>query len=268
MVHPRAAGCRRHGVRRVTAAARTAVVTGATSGIGRAAALALGDAGWWVLAGGRDTDRGAALAGALADRSGGAFLPGDIAEPDTAERLVGRAMEATGRLDLVVYCAGIHFLATVEHTATAAWDRLLATNLRGAMLVSRAAIPRLRDRGGGVIVNVGSEAGVAAIPNQAAYNVSKAALAMLTKSIAVDHAADGIRAVCVSPGTTRTPLVEQSIKAAEDPDAHERWLAARRPAGRLGRPEEIAAAIVFVASDQASFMTGSELIVDGGYTAA
>jgi hypothetical protein len=246
---------------------KAAVVTGATSGIGRAAALALGDAGWWVLAGGREPERGAEVAAELGRRAGGEFLAANLIADGAAERLVGRAVEATGRLDLVVYSAGVHFLATVEETDVGDYDRLMATNLRGAVLLARAAVPTMRASGGGVIVNVSSEAGIVAVPGQVAYNVSKAGLLMLTRSIAVDHAKDGIRAVSVCPGTTRTPLVDRAIRSASDPEAHERRLASSRPAGRLGTPEEIAATIVFVASDQASFMTGSEIVVDGGYTA-
>jgi hypothetical protein len=246
---------------------KAAVVTGATSGIGRAAALALGDAGWWVLAGGREPERGAEVAAELGRRAGGEFLAANLIADGAAERLVGRAVEATGRLDLVVYSAGVHFLATVEETDVGDYDRLMATNLRGAVLLARAAVPTMRASGGGVIVNVSSEAGIVAVPGQVAYNVSKAGLLMLTRSIAVDHAKDGIRAVSVCPGTTRTPLVDRAIRSASDPEAHERWLASSRPANRLGAPEEIAATIVFVASDQASFMTGSEIVVDGGYTA-
>jgi NAD(P)-dependent dehydrogenase (short-subunit alcohol dehydrogenase family) len=246
---------------------KTAIVTGATSGIGRAAALALGDAGWWVMAGGREPERGAEVAAELGKRAGGEFVAADLTSDGVAERLVGRAVEATGRLDLVVYSAGVHFLADVEETDVGDYDQLMATNLRGAVLLARAAVPAMRASGGGVIVNVSSEAGIVAVPGQVAYNIAKAGLLMLTRSIAVDHARDGIRAVSVCPGTTRTPLVERAIQSAPDPQAHERWLASSRPAGRLGVPEEIAAAIVFVASDQASFMTGSEIVVDGGYTA-
>jgi NAD(P)-dependent dehydrogenase (short-subunit alcohol dehydrogenase family) len=246
---------------------KTAIVTGATSGIGRAAALALGDAGWWVLAGGRDPGRGSEVTAELGERAGGEFAAADLAADGAAERLVDRAVKATGRLDLVVYSAGTHFLAAVGETDPGDYDRLMAVNLRGAVLLARAAVPAMRAVGGGVIVNVSSEAGLVAVPGQAAYNVSKAGLLMLTRSIAVDHAGDGIRAVSVCPGTTRTPLVERAIRSASDPEAHERWLASSRPARRLGVPEEIAAAIVFVAGDQASFMTGSEIVVDGGYTA-
>ena len=245
---------------------RSAIVTGATSGIGRAASLALGDAGWWVLASGRDPERGAEVEAELAKRAGGEFVAGDLAEEKTPELLVRRVVEATGRLDLTVYSAGDHFLATVEETEAAEYDRLLATNLRGAVLLAKAAIPAMRASGGGAIVNVSSEAGLVAVPGQVAYNVSKAGLLMLTKSIAVDHAKDGIRSVAICPGTTRTPLVERAIASAPDSAAHERWLASGRPANRLGTPEEIAAAIVFVANE-ASFMTGSEIVIDGGYTA-
>ncbi len=246
---------------------KSAIVTGGTSGIGRAAALGLGRAGWWVLVHGRDPARGEQVAQELARHAGGEFVAADLRESESPGRLVERAVERTGRLDLIVHSAGIHFLATVEETEPDAWDELVAVNLRAAFLLSQAAVPAMRVSGGGVIVNVSSEAGLVAVPGQAAYNVSKAGLLMLTRSLAADHAKDGIRAVSVCPGTTRTRLVEQAIARAPDPEGHERWLASSRPANRLGREEEIAAAIVFAASEDVSFMTGSELVIDGGYTA-
>ncbi|HSK35837.1 MAG TPA: SDR family NAD(P)-dependent oxidoreductase, partial [Actinomycetota bacterium] len=129
---------------------KTALVTGATSGIGRAAALALGDAGWWVLAGGRHPERGTEVAAELAERAGGEFAAADLADDGAAERLVDRAVAATGRLDLVVYSAGTHFLATAEGTDPGDFDRLMAVNLRGAVLLARAAVPAMRASGGGV----------------------------------------------------------------------------------------------------------------------
>jgi NAD(P)-dependent dehydrogenase (short-subunit alcohol dehydrogenase family) len=240
------------------------VVTGATSGIGRAAAIALGDAGWWVLATGRDEKRGADVGARLGENS--EFQAGDLTADGMPEALVERAGRAAP-LGLLVNCAGIHFLGRLPDTDPRRWDELMAVNLRAAALMARAAIPAMRAAGGGVVVNVSSEAGIAAVSEQVAYNVSKAALLMLTQSIAVDHAEDGIRAVSICPGTTRTALVEEAIASAADPEAHERWLASARPAKRLGRPEEIAAAIVFAASDEVSYMTGSHLVIDGGYTA-
>jgi NAD(P)-dependent dehydrogenase (short-subunit alcohol dehydrogenase family) len=151
---------------------------------------------------------------------------------------------------------------------TASFERLMAVNVTAAVRLAREALRvMLAAREGGVIVNVSSEAGLYAIPDQVAYNVSKAALVMLTKAIATDHATEGIRAVSICPGTTLTPLVERAIASADDPRAHERKLASSRPMQRLGRAEEVAAAIAFAASERASFITGTELIVDGGFTA-
>jgi NAD(P)-dependent dehydrogenase (short-subunit alcohol dehydrogenase family) len=243
---------------------RSAIVTGATSGIGRAAAVALARAGWWVVASGRDDARGAEVGRELGDA--GAFVGGDLTQAGIPERLVERAGEAAP-LGLLVNSAGTHFLATLPETEPDRWDELMDLNLRAAALMARAAIPAMSSAGGGVVVNVSSEAGIAAVPGQVAYNVSKASLLMLTQSIAVDHAGDGIRAVSICPGTTRTALVEEAIASAPDPRAHEKWLASARPAKRLGSPEEIAAAIVFVASDSVAYMTGSHLVIDGGYTA-
>jgi NAD(P)-dependent dehydrogenase (short-subunit alcohol dehydrogenase family) len=241
---------------------RVALVTGATSGIGRAAALALADAGWWVAAHGRDDARGAEVAGALGER--GTFFAAELAEPGAPERLV----DGLERLDLLVNNAAVYAQAPVAELSAEQLDRLLAVNLRAAILLAGAAVRAMKRRGGGVVVNVASEAGLVAVPGQVAYNVTKAGLIMLTRSIAVDHAEDGIRAVSVCPGTTRTPLVDTAIAAAADPAAHERTLEQSRPLGRLGTVEEIAAAIVYAASPEAGFMTGSELVIDGGYTAA
>jgi NAD(P)-dependent dehydrogenase (short-subunit alcohol dehydrogenase family) len=239
---------------------KRALVTGATSGIGRAAALALADAGWWVAAHGRDEARGSDIAAQLGDR--GTFVAADLAEPGAPERLV----DGLERLDLLVNNAAVYSRATVAELTAEDLDRLLQVNLRAAILLAKAAVRAMKD--GGVVINVASEAGLVAVPGQVAYNVTKAGLIMLTRSIAVDHAADGIRAVSVCPGTTRTPLVDAAIAAAADPAAHERTLAQTRPLGRLGTVEEIAAAIVYAASPEAGFMTGSELVIDGGYTAA
>lgn len=244
----------------------SALVTGATSGIGRAAALALADDGWWVLASGLDQERGEQVEKELKARAGGAFHPGDITEPGLPELLVGRVLEQEGRIDLLVNCAGIHFLAALDELEMARFDRLMAVNLRAAVALTRAVLPHMLEQGSGTVVNVSSEAGIVAVPGQVAYNVSKAALIMLTRSIAADYAHRGIRAVSVCPGTTRTPLVEEAIASSPDPAAHEQKLAESRPAHRLGRPEEIAEAIVFAASDRVGFLNGTEIVIDGGYT--
>jgi NAD(P)-dependent dehydrogenase (short-subunit alcohol dehydrogenase family) len=246
---------------------KSAIVTGATKGIGRAAAVALADDGWWVMATGRDLDDGAAVEKELPARSGGLFLPADLTEPDAPEDMVASMLAETGSLDLLVNNAGVHHEASVEATTAEIYDRIMTLNLRAAVLLAAAAIPAMRSSGGGTIVNVSSEAGMVGFPNQLAYNLSKAGLVMLTRSIVADHTADGIRAVTVCPGTTRTPLVQEIIDAADDPAVVEHKMASLRPAGRLGRPEEIAAVIAFAASDRAQYMTGTEIVVDGGNVA-
>lgn len=244
----------------------SALVTGATSGIGRATALALGDAGWWVLAGGTNMAEGEKVASELEHRSGGSFIGGDLTDPETRRHLVQAMVDATGTVDLLVNNAGIHFRAGVEELDLERYDRLLEINLRVPVAMTKLALEVMLARGSGVIINIASEAGLVAVPGQVAYNISKAGLIMLTRSITADYASRGIRAVSICPGTTRTPLVDQAIASAPDPEAHERTLALSRPARRLGRPEEIAAAVVFAASDGASYLNGTELVIDGGYT--
>jgi NAD(P)-dependent dehydrogenase (short-subunit alcohol dehydrogenase family) len=146
-------------------------------------------------------------------------------------------------------------------------EKILAVNLTGAFLCTRAVIPVMIKRGGGVIVNVGSEAGLVGIGNQVAYNASKAGIIALTRSCAVDFAAQGVRVNCVCPGTTETPLVQAAVQRSEDPIAARRKLEQVRPLNRLGKPEEIASAIVYMASDDAGYATGSILSIDCGYTA-
>jgi NAD(P)-dependent dehydrogenase (short-subunit alcohol dehydrogenase family) len=244
---------------------KAALVTGATSGIGLAAAEALSQAGWWVMVAGRDSDRAQRTAAGLAGPSG--HVTADLAEDGAPQELVEATLEQAGRLDALVNNAALHSQGTVAELDDADLDTLMSVNLRAAIRLAGTAVRHMSASGGGVIVNVSSEAGLVAVPGQVAYNVTKAGLVMLTRCIAVDHAADGVRAVSVCPGTTRTPLVDAAIERAADPAAHEQRLAESRPAKRLGTPGEIAAAIVFAASEEASFMTGTEIVVDGGYTA-
>lgn len=246
---------------------RVIIVTGATSGIGRAAAVALARREWHVIASGRDAERGDAVAAEISSVGNGEFIAADLSKLDEPERLVAEVVRRHQRLDGLVNDAGIHTLADTVETRPEDWDAILGVNLRAVFLLCRAAIPVMARSGGGVIVNVASEAGLAAIPRQVAYNVSKAGMLMLTRSIAVDHATQGIRAVSVCPGATMTPLVREAIKSAPDPEAHERSLALSRPARRLGTVDEIATAIALVASPELEFMTGSELVIDGGFTA-
>lgn len=170
-----------------------------------------------------------------------------------------------GRLAVVVNAAAlVSPRQTVEELAAEDWDRAFAVNLRGAFLVAKAAIPRLRAAGGGSIVNIASEIGMAASPGRAAYGTTKAGLIHLTKVLALDHAADGIRVNALSPGAVMT---DRLVRRFGSPAKTEAALRALYPLGRIGRPEEIAAGVSFLASDEASFMTGANLVMDGGYNA-
>lgn len=243
------------------------LVTGASSGIGRASASLLAARGWSVVASGREPGVAREIEDELAGAGAGRYVATDLAHRGSATQLVADVEASEGRLDAVVHCAGIHQLADVEQVELDDYDRIMAVNLTSAVELAKAAVPLMERSGGGAIVLVASEAGLVAVPGQIAYNVSKAGLIMLARSLAVDHAKQGIRAVSVCPGTTRTPLVDAAIASAADPEAHERMLAETRPAARLGTIPEIAAAIAFAVSPDVGFMTGSELVIDGGFTA-
>jgi NAD(P)-dependent dehydrogenase (short-subunit alcohol dehydrogenase family) len=194
-------------------------------------------------------------------------LRGDVSRAEEADALIEQTLKSYGRLDILVNNAGIYTKGDAANTAETDWDRILNVNLKGVFLCSKYAIPAMKKTGGGVIVNVASEAGLVAIKNQVAYNVSKAGVIALTKSTAVDFAADNIRANCICPGTTETPLVRAALAKEADPEKTRRALEGSRPLNRLGRPEEIAAGILYLAADELGYATGAVLSVDGGYTA-
>ncbi|HHY46216.1 MAG TPA: SDR family oxidoreductase [Firmicutes bacterium] len=247
---------------------KTVIVTGAGLGIGRATAMLFGRQGAKVAvfdvnpADGGETVRLVKEAGGEAQ-----FFEVDISDESSVEDAVGRVEQVYGRVDILVNNAGVYTKGNLLDTSLADWQRVLAVNLTGAFLCSKSCASRMVRQGGGVIVNVASEAGLVGIKGQVAYNVSKAGVIALTRSSAVDFAEFGIRVNCVCPGTTETSLVQNALKKEADPVAARRALESCRPANRLGRPEEIAAAIAFLASDDVAYATGSVLSVDGGYTA-
>jgi len=245
-------------------AGKVAIVTGAARGIGRATALRFSAEGARVVLADRDRDALAATAAAAGPADAVLARPCDVARAAEVEALVTAALERFGRIDILVNNAGYGHRGTVEQTSEAEWDALMATNVKGVFLCSRAVLPAMRRQGGGTIVNVASTTSFIGIPERAAYVASKGAVAALTRAMAVDHAKEGIRVVAVAPGTVATDYYDRVVAGSPDPDGLRRMLAARQLIGRAGTPEEIANAILFLASDEASFCVGTILLVDGG----
>ena len=244
----------------------TALVTGAGSGIGQAIAHLFAAEGAAILVAGRRQGAVAATAAAIHEAGGlAAAAPVDVTDEAAVSTLLERLPELLEpRLDVLVNAAGTGSTTTAPDTPLEVWERVFAVNARGTFLMSKHALPLLR-ASRGAIVNVGSVAGMVGLRNRAAYCASKGAVAALTRAMAIDHVREGVRVNCLCPGTTDTPWVARLVEEqGESLDA----LAARQPLGRLATPEEIADAALYLASSAASFVTGSELVVDGGLTAA
>lgn len=248
---------------------KAALVTGAGVGIGRATACLFASEG--AAVGVLDRDKAAAdeTVQTITGRGGNAItLQSDVTQEQEAIAAVAAVEAAFGGLDVLVNNAGVIGRGTVETTTETEWRRVLDVNLTGVFLMSKAAVPALRRRGGGSIINVSSAAGLAAWYDQAAYDASKGAVVNLTRSMALDLAEDTIRANCLVPAHVITPMSENFIADGGDEAraARERTLAAI-PLGRFCQPEEIAFGALFLASDESSYATGSCVVLDGGYLA-
>jgi meso-butanediol dehydrogenase / (S,S)-butanediol dehydrogenase / diacetyl reductase len=239
---------------------KQALVTGGSRGIGAAIARELAAAGATVVVGYRS---GKEEAESLAGEIGGKAMQADVAVAEDAKRLV----EEAGDVDVLVNNAGYGFAGTVVDTDEEAWDDLMAVNVRGVYLCSKHAIPAMAKNGGGAIVNTASVVAAVGIRNRAAYCASKGAVAALTRAIAIDHVAEGIRCNAVAPGTIDTPYFDEILRKSPVAADSRKALEARQLLGRLGTPEEIAAGILFLASDESRFATGTILTIDGGMTA-
>jgi 3-oxoacyl-[acyl-carrier protein] reductase len=244
---------------------RVAVVTGAASGLGEAIARRFAAAGAAVVIADLDAAGGERVAAAItADGGRAGVVATDVRQAAECARAVETAIARFGRLDVMVNNAGVGIGAPIAVMTDEAWDRTLAVNLTGVFLGCRAAFPVLAAGGGGVILNMASLAGKVAGPGMGAYAASKAAVIQLTRVLALEGAPHAIRANALCPTYTDTPMLQGYIAAQPDPDAARRDLVASIPLGRLATPDDIAAAALYLASDDAAFITGVALDVDGG----
>jgi len=245
---------------------KVAIVVGAANGIGRATALAFAAAGAAVTCADVE-DVGAKTAAAEIDRAGGQALPIhlDVTESASCRAAITATVERFGGLDVLVYgAADSDRAATVLEMDEAAWDRVIRVNLTGAFLMVKAAIPAMIARSGGSVILIASQLGRVAAPGRAPYCATKGALIQLAKVLAADHAAQNIRANTISPGAIET---RRQLRRWKDIEEARAMMGPKHLLGRIGRPDEIAHAALYLASDASAFMTGSDLLIDGGYTA-
>ena len=244
---------------------KVALITGGASGIGRATAMLLAREGAAVAIADLDQAGGQEVARQIVDGGSRAiFVLCNVAEAADCERAVGTTVEALGGLDILFNNAGIIRRADVLHTTEEEWDRAMAVNVKSIFLMSRYAIPVMAANGGGAIVNTGSGWGLVGGRNAVSYCASKGAVVNMTRAMALDHGAQNIRVNCICPGDTDTSMLRaeaQQLGASEDDFLAE---AADRPLGRIGTPEDIAQAVLYLVSDASSFVTGTILVVDGG----
>jgi len=247
---------------------RIGLVTGATSGIGAACALELARQGASLMLTGRDPERGAAVLQRVREQGADAeLLTGDVRDSAFCDELVRRCVDRFGRLDILVNSAGICRVATTLDTTDDEWRATLDTNVDGTFFASRAALRAMVQQRSGSIVNIASDWGLVGAPDAAAYCASKGAVVLLSKSMALEHASNGIRVNAVCPGDTDTPMMEEDRRQRGWSEERMRQESATTPIGRMATPEEVAQVVCFLAGDAASYVTGSAWPVDGGNTA-
>lgn len=249
---------------------KVAIVTGGALGLGKAASLLLAQEGAKVVVTDIKAEEGAEVVAAIQKAGGEAlFIAHDVGSEEDWARAITQTEERFGRVDVLVNNAGLGSNGTVENTTLEQWHKILRVNLDGVFLGTRYAIEAMKKNGGGSIINLSSIEGLVGDPNLAAYNASKGGVRLFTKSAALHCAKSGygIRVNSIHPGYIWTPMVEDALASQGDVAAGRAALDALHPLGHLGEPNDIAWGVVFLASEESKFMTGSELVIDGGYTA-
>ncbi len=247
---------------------KVALITGAASGIGRASALRFASEGARVVVADIQDTLGEETASTIRAAGGDAcFVHADVSRAGDAEAMVDAAVARFGRLDILFNNAGVGKHIPFDALTEAEWDHIVDINVRGVFLGCRYGVPALRRAGGGAILNTASQSGLQGHPNNQAYCAAKAGVINFTRSLAKDLARHNIRVNAICPGGTDTPILRGYIPVGESADYVARMVAPRTPFGRLARPEEIAAAALFLVSDDASFISGVALPVDGGASA-
>lgn len=244
---------------------KVVIVTGGADGLGRACVRELGGQGARVAIGDVDAVQGEAAAAELGDR--GLFVGCDVSDAADAKRLVDETIRVFGRLDALLSNAGVEGNGSVETCDEETWDRVLAVNLKGMFLVAKYAVPHLRAAGGGAILNMASVSGFWGEPNTVAYNASKGGVIGLTRAMAMDHGADGIRVNCLCPGYHSTGMPQRFFANQTDPVAMAGKVDNLMAVRRMGRPEELARTAAFLLSDANESISGAAIVLDGGMTA-
>ncbi len=244
---------------------KRAIVTGGAGGIGRATALVFAEEGARVAVVDLDAEGAAAVAGAIVNGGGEALaLTADVSAEADIRRVVDETAAEFGGIDVVFNNAGIVRRATAIDTTVEEWDRVFGVNVRSIFLMAKYAVPVMADDGGGSIINTGSGWGLTGGANALSYCASKGAVVNMTRALAIDHGPQGVRVNSVNPGDTNTGMLRDEARQLSADEASFLAESADRPLGRMGEPEEIAAAVVWLASDASSYVTGSALVVDGG----
>jgi len=249
---------------------KTALITGGTSGIGLAVARRFLSEGATVMVAGRSSERCRQAKVELADIRGDSAvftLPTDVSRATDVKRLVAETIAILGHIDLLINSAGVYLEKRLEETSEEEWDQLIAINLKGPYLCCREIYPHFRACGGGVIINVSSDAGLTGNRDCAAYCASKGGLSNLTRALALDYARENIRVNAVCPAVIDTPMLQAVVDLQQNPEAYLRETRNDHPQNRIGTPEEVAFAVLMLACDESGFTTGANLSVDGGITA-